>query len=97
MNKSLTLYIPSELSILRREYTKRMARRFGGATVVTGYGAWINSKDRIEFEDVSMITSYHNEDDQLAADVLTTQFAHDLRKAGEEAIFIVRNGEALIL
>ena len=99
MNSFITLYIPDQpdLQDLANLYEHKLARRFGGCTTTQGKGAWINGQDHIQREPVLMITSWFNVTEQVAADVLTSQFAHDLRKAGEEAIFIVRNGEALIL
>lgn len=96
MNNTLTLYVPSSMTTARRVYTERMARRFGGATVTTGYGAWINGEAELEFEDVSMIMSYAEDWDLEGLNVMLRQFVHDLLKAGEEAVMYVLNGKAYI-
>ena len=102
MNKSMTLYIPDNkqgtLSDSISLYEYKMARRFGGATVTFGEGLWINGEGEMEQEPVVMITSYFKDkgDLQIAADVLASQFIHDLKRQGEEAVMIVRNGEAII-
>ena len=99
MRNKLTLYIPDtlELDEIQNLYQYKMARRFGGVTRTLGNGSWINGQAELEREPVAMLTSWFNETEQTAADVMASQFAHDLRRAGEEAIFIIRNGEALIL
>ena len=103
MNNSLTLYIPDTNAMqgLTTLYECKMARRFGGCTTTRGIGSWINGQAELEREPVTMITSYFgasddHQDPQIGADVLASQFIRSLKKAGEEAVMIVRNGEAII-
>ena len=97
MNNTLTLYVPKARNLTAFTYTKRMARRFGGATVTDGTGAWINSVDELEIEEVQLITSYFGHGQMMAAHVMIGQFRNDLLKAGEEAVMVVLNGEATIV
>lgn len=100
MRNTLTLYIPDPntgaLSEITDLYQYKMARRFGGCTVVDAHGSWINGAGELEEERVTLLTSYHTDEQQTAADVLASQLIHDLKKAGEEAVMIVRNGTAII-
>ena len=100
MNNKLTLYLPEgrtlDLADLADLYEHKMARRFGGATVVQASGSWINGAGELEQEPVTMITSYFSGMDIVGADVIKAQFVHDLKKAGEEAVMYVLNGTATI-
>ena len=100
MNNMLTLYIPDPktgaMALILDTYERRMARQFGGATLVYGTGLWINGRDELEREPVVMITSYFSGEFQIRADVLASSFIHDLKRNGEEAVMIVRNGKAII-
>ncbi len=96
MRNKLTLYIPATLMSYRMEYVKRMARRFGGATVTEGWGSWINGEGELEQEPVFMVQSWLGHADMMGAHVLIRQFVHDLLKADEEAVMYVLNGEAFI-
>ena len=101
MNKSMTLYVTDPDSGATAEIAKlyiyKMSTRFGGATAVNAEGYWVNPKTlELEQERVMLLTSYHEDEDQTAADVLASQFIHDMKRNGEQAVMIVRNGEAII-
>ena len=97
MNNTLTLYVPKARNLTAYAYTKRMARRFGGATITDSTGAWINGEGELEIEEVQLITSYFGHGKMMAAHVMIEQFRYDLFKAGEEAVMVVLNGEATIV
>jgi hypothetical protein len=61
MNHKVSIYVPVTTK-LDEAYTSTVARRmasmFGGATVISAKGAWVNDKQEVIYDDINIVYSY---------------------------------------